>query len=85
MFHKAIDLDKTTMSLQDLLDLVELEDTQVILMRAGQPVAVLSPVDSELEPPTNDQPRVAGLHTGTTWVSEDFDDPIPDEVWMGKK
>lgn len=69
MFHKAIDLDKTTMSLQDLLDLVELEDTQVILMRAGQPVAVLSLVDSELEPPTNDQPRVAGLNTGQIWVS----------------
>ena len=29
------------------------------------------------------QPRVAGLHRGAAWVSEDFDQPLPDEFWMG--
>jgi len=26
--------------------------------------------------------RIPGLHAGTTWVSEDFDDPLPDEFWL---
>jgi antitoxin (DNA-binding transcriptional repressor) of toxin-antitoxin stability system len=27
--------------------------------------------------------RVAGLHRGAAWVSEDFDEPLPDEFWLG--
>ena len=25
--------------------------------------------------------RILGLHAGKTWVSDDFDDPLPDEFW----
>jgi len=28
-------------------------------------------------------PRIAGLHPGTIWASEDFDEPLPDEFWVG--
>ncbi|GEM_PF-6491345 len=28
--------------------------------------------------------RIPGLHTGTTWMSDDFDDPLPDEFWLGE-
>lgn len=28
--------------------------------------------------------RVAELHAGTAWVSDDFDDPLPDEFWLGE-
>lgn len=30
-------------------------------------------------------PRIAGLHAhfGPVWMSEDFDDPLPDEFWLG--
>ncbi len=27
--------------------------------------------------------RVLGLNKGTIWVSDDFDDPLPDELWLG--
>jgi hypothetical protein len=27
--------------------------------------------------------RIPGLHAGTTWVSDDFDDPLPDSFWFG--
>jgi hypothetical protein len=27
--------------------------------------------------------RIPGLDTGTTWVSDDFDDPLPDSFWLG--
>ena len=29
-------------------------------------------------------PRIAGLHEGQTVVSDDFDEPLPDEFWLGK-
>lgn len=27
--------------------------------------------------------RVLGLHAGHTWVSDDFDAPLPDGFWIG--
>jgi len=33
--------------------------------------------------PSKLQQRVAGLHQGAARVSEDFDEPLPDEFWMG--
>ncbi len=29
--------------------------------------------------------RVAGLHRGMAWMSDDFDEPLPDEFWLGEK
>jgi uncharacterized membrane protein YccC len=28
--------------------------------------------------------RTLGLHQGTIWVSDDFDDELPDEFWFGE-
>ena len=28
--------------------------------------------------------RTLGLNKGTVWVSDDFDDPLPDEFWLGE-
>lgn len=28
-------------------------------------------------------PRIPGLHAGEIWMSEDFNEPLPDEFWMG--
>lgn len=28
--------------------------------------------------------RVAGLHEGQIWMSDDFNDPLPDEFWLGE-
>lgn len=27
--------------------------------------------------------RIPGLDAGTTWVSDDFDEPLPDSFWLG--
>ena len=29
-------------------------------------------------------PRVPGLHKGEIWMSEDFNDSLPDEFWLGE-
>ncbi|MBD2504236.1 type II toxin-antitoxin system VapB family antitoxin [Anabaena azotica] len=28
--------------------------------------------------------RVLGLHQGQIWMSDDFNDPLPDEFWLGE-
>lgn len=30
------------------------------------------------------QPRVLGLNQGEIWMSEDFNEPLPDDFWLGK-
>ena len=31
-----------------------------------------------------EKPRVMDLHKGQVWMSDDFDEPLPDEFWLGK-
>ena len=31
------------------------------------------------------QQRVLGLNQGEIWISEDFNDPLPDEFWTGEQ
>ena len=58
-------------SLNELLSQVR-DGTEIVLVDSGAPVARLVPVTT---------PRVAGLHSGTIWISEDFDGPLPDQFW----
>lgn len=34
--------------------------------------------------PRSPKPRVAGLHRGKGWISDDFNDPLPPEYWSGQ-
>ncbi|MFN8619858.1 MAG: type II toxin-antitoxin system Phd/YefM family antitoxin [Chloroflexota bacterium] len=58
--------------LSKLLERVERGET-VVIARAGKPVALLSPF---VDPAT--QPRKLGIWAGQGWISEDFDDPLPE-------
>jgi hypothetical protein len=29
-------------------------------------------------------PRTPGLHQGKVWISDDFNDSLPDEFWLGE-
>ena len=71
---KTIDVRETQASLQELLSLVR-EGTEVVLTEGTTPLARLIPI--AVSPPQ----RVAGLHTGAIWTSEDFDAPLPEEFW----
>ncbi len=35
------------------------------------------------EPKAVPSRRIPGLDAGTTWVSDDFDEPLPDSSWLG--
>ncbi len=73
---KTINVLEAQMSLQELLSLV-LEGTEIVLTEGSTPLARLVPIAS----PTT--PRIAGLHPGAIWTSNDFDEPLPDEFWTG--
>jgi len=47
---------------------------EVVIARAGEPVAKLVPIQ---KPPRD---RVPGLDRGLIEVSDDFDDPLPDDL-----
>ncbi len=47
---------------------------EVIIAKAGKPVARLVPIEPKREP------RKLGILAGQLHVSDDFDDPLPDEI-----
>jgi antitoxin (DNA-binding transcriptional repressor) of toxin-antitoxin stability system len=75
MLTKTVDVRETQTNLQELLSLVR-EGTEVILTEGTTPLARLVPIA------LSTTPRVAGLHAGAIWTSEDFDEPLPEEFWM---
>jgi antitoxin (DNA-binding transcriptional repressor) of toxin-antitoxin stability system len=73
---KIIDVGETQLHLTELLSLV-VAGTEVILTEGSKPLARVVPTA------TAAMPRVAGLHAGAIWTSEDFDAPLPDDFWVG--
>lgn len=71
---KTVDVQEA--HLPELLSLA-LAGNEVIITENDRPVARLIPVASL------NGPRVAGLNRGAAWISEDFDDPLPEEFWTG--
>jgi len=48
---------------------------EIVLTEAQKPVMRLVPIA------TSGKPRIAGLHTGMGWMSDDFDAALPDSFW----
>lgn len=59
--------------LSRLLDRAEAGE-EVIIARAGHPVARLVAISE-----TREAPRVLGGLVGKGWISDDFDDPLPED------
>lgn len=78
METKLIDVKKENMPLQKLLELVA-SGLDVVLTEGKSPVARVVAVSPKVK-----TERVLGLHTGKMWISPDFDDPLPDEFWLGE-
>jgi prevent-host-death family protein len=47
---------------------------EIVIAKAGKPVARLLPVEARREP------RRPGLMKGKIWIAEDFDEPLPEEI-----
>jgi antitoxin (DNA-binding transcriptional repressor) of toxin-antitoxin stability system len=74
MLAKKVDVEKT--SLKELLALVR-EGSEVLLTEGDTPLATIVPVEKK------PGKRIPDLHPGT-WISDDFDAPLPDEFWLGE-
>ena len=75
---KTVDVGEAKISVKELLSLV-VEGTEIVLMEGSTPVARLVPISS----PTTS--RIAGLHSGAIWTSDDFNEPLPEEFWTGSE
>jgi len=76
MLTKTIDVHNVQISLEELLSLVR-EGAEVIFTDASTPLARVIPLTT---PSTS---RIAGLHAGAIWASDDFDEPLPEAFWTG--
>ena len=76
MGMKTVDVQEAKTNLEELL-FKTFEGSEIILTQDDVPLARLVPIASPMTP------RIAGLHSGATWTSEDFDEPLPDEFWTG--
>ena len=72
----SVDLKEAEQQLPRLLDLAK-AGNEVIISEGDKPVARLTPI----APASADKQRIAGLHQGAVWASEDFDEPLPDKFW----
>ena len=45
--------------------------------------ALESATDTMKEVTSQLKPRTPNMHPGSVWMSDDFDDPLPDEFWFG--
>ena len=75
---KSLEVGQEKTSLEALVELAK-KESGVMLTKSGLPVAQVIPV------PEKPKQRIAPLHPGAWQVSEDFDEPLPDEFWLGKE
>lgn len=67
----VLELRGTQDQLAELIERVA-EGQEILLTRNGRPFARLIPISSRRAS------RVAGLHAGEVWMSEDFNGPLPE-------
>lgn len=65
-------------SIQTVIKLAKNGD-EIVLEENGKPITKITRI-SETEESAPNQ-RTVGLGKGTTWMSEGFDDELPDEFW----
>jgi antitoxin (DNA-binding transcriptional repressor) of toxin-antitoxin stability system len=70
-------LDITTMqAIKDAVSLLE-QDTEIILIENGYPVARILPVKKLT------RKQLSGLNPGAMVMHDDFDEPLPESFWLG--
>ena len=73
---KNVNIRDASTHLQELVSSA-LQGDEVILSDAGRPLVRLVPV------PIATEERIPGLNRGELWISDDFDEPLPEEFWTG--
>ncbi len=91
----TMSLNDALSQLHKLLALT-LAGKEIIIVEDNQPIAKLVPLAAPAEAAAlmpgveasrneGGKKRIFGLNRGQIWVSEDFDDPLPDKFWLGEE
>ena len=73
---KTLSISDVPGPLAGLLALAK-DGDEIIIEENGEPLAMVSPIRKA----EKRRERVAGLGKNTIWMSDDFDDELPDEFW----
>jgi len=73
---KTVDVSETQISVKELLSLID-EGTEIVLTEGSTPLARLVAIAPAA------RKRTPGLHPGPISMSDDFDAPLPEELWEG--
>lgn len=71
---KTIEVQEAGKHLKELVSLV-VKGEHIVLSENDKPIAQLIPIPK----------RIAGLHAGEIWSSDDFDAPLPEQFWTGEE
>jgi len=77
MSTKTVSVHDAETNLTELINQA-LRGEDVVIAEANKPLVRLTPIGVP-----SSQQRVAGLNRGEIWVSDDFDESLPDEFWLG--
>ncbi|GFE69376.1 type II toxin-antitoxin system Phd/YefM family antitoxin [Chroococcus sp. FPU101] len=80
MLTQIIDIAEAQMSIKELLSLLK-EDTEIVLTNGNIPLARIISIN----PFNSNSPRKQDLHPNAIIMSKDFDEPLPDEFWLGEE
>ncbi len=72
-----IEVQEAQTQLSELISLAK-AGNEIILAQNNMPVARIVPVGD-----SGTAERIPNLHPGAIVASDDFDQPLPDEFWMG--
>jgi antitoxin (DNA-binding transcriptional repressor) of toxin-antitoxin stability system len=72
---KTIDIEDMP-GIQVVIEMTQNGD-EIVFEKDGEPVGKFSPI----EKPREIKQRIAGLGEGKMWMSEDFDQELPDDFW----
>ena len=78
MATKIVTTDDIQEQMSELLLLISKGD-DIIIEKDNKPFAKITAIFGF------EKKRIPGLNKGEIWTSDDFDDPLPDEFWLGEK
>ncbi|BAZ50696.1 prevent-host-death protein [Nostoc sp. NIES-4103] len=82
MSTKTLDIQQLQISVRELLYLVQ-NDQEIVITNGNTPIAKLTLINP-LEPNICELEKTPqpGLNLGAMVMSDDFDQPLPDEFWL---
>lgn len=78
MSTKVITINELQNKISEMLECIAVGD-KIIIKKDNKPFARLIPFSNR------ENKRVAGLNKGEIWISDDFDEPLPDSFWMNEQ